>query len=86
MPIYEYVCQGCGHRFDVLQKINEAPVASCPSCYAGAVTKWVSAAGFQLRGTGWYATDFKDKPKAAAPPAEKATPAADTVVKKDTSA
>lgn len=66
MPIYEYLCSQCGHSFDVLQKMSDEPVRACPECDKEAVERLVSAAGFQLKGTGWYVTDFKDKPKTAA--------------------
>jgi putative FmdB family regulatory protein len=59
MPIYEYRCSSCGHELEALQKWSEAPLALCPACSKGALVKLVSAAGFQLKGTGWYATDFK---------------------------
>lgn len=61
MPIYEYECTGCHHRFDALQKIHEEPVQECPVCFKSSVVRLVSATSFQLKGTGWYATDFKDK-------------------------
>lgn len=63
MPIYEYECTGCHHTFDLLQKLNDAPVKTCPKCSKDQAVRLVSAAGFQLKGTGWYATDFKDKGK-----------------------
>ncbi len=63
MPIYEYQCTHCQHQFDVIQKMNEDPIKLCPQCSQQSVVKLVSAAGFQLKGTGWYATDFKDKGK-----------------------
>ena len=59
MPIYEYRCSSCGHKLEALQKLSDAPLAKCPSCNADALVKLVSAAGFQLKGSGWYATDFK---------------------------
>ena len=59
MPIYEYRCASCGTTHEVLQKISEAPPTACPTCHANALSKLVSAAGFQLKGSGWYATDFK---------------------------
>ncbi|HSV54443.1 MAG TPA: FmdB family zinc ribbon protein [Burkholderiaceae bacterium] len=59
MPIYAYKCGSCGHSKDVLQKISDAPLTDCPACGASAFTKQVTAAGFQLKGSGWYATDFK---------------------------
>lgn len=60
MPIYEYYCGHCKHHFEVLQKVSEQRVPVCEHCRSDAlVERWVSAAGFQLKGTGWYATDFK---------------------------
>lgn len=61
MPIYEYQCTGCKHVFDEIQKITDAPLEECPECHKKTVVKLVSPAGFQLKGTGWYVTDFKDK-------------------------
>lgn len=63
MPIYEYECASCHHLFDQLQKINDDPLTTCPECQKNTAIRLVSAAGFQLKGTGWYATDFKDKGK-----------------------
>ncbi len=59
MPIYAYRCSSCGHAKDVLQKLSDAPLTTCPACGAEAFAKQVTAAGFQLKGSGWYATDFK---------------------------
>jgi putative FmdB family regulatory protein len=59
MPIYAYRCDACGHAKDVLQKISDPVLTTCPSCGAEAFKKQVTAAGFQLKGSGWYATDFK---------------------------
>ena len=59
MPIYAYKCDSCGFAKDVLQKISDQPLSQCPSCQAEAFKKQVTAAGFQLKGSGWYATDFK---------------------------
>ena len=59
MPIYEYRCSACGHELEALQKLSEAPLRTCPKCSKEALTKLLSAAGFQLKGSGWYATDFK---------------------------
>ena len=59
MPIYAYRCASCGHAKDVLQKVSDPPLTVCPSCGAQAFAKQVTAAGFQLKGSGWYATDFK---------------------------
>ena len=60
MPIYEYVCDQCGHHLEALQKISEEPLIYCPECGEAALRKKVSAAAFRLKGTGWYETDFKD--------------------------
>ncbi|KAF1022948.1 MAG: hypothetical protein GAK30_00887 [Paracidovorax wautersii] len=65
MPIYAYRCGACGHAKDVLQKLSDAPLAVCPACGQAAFTKQVTAAGFQLKGNGWYATDFKNSGSAA---------------------
>ncbi|HEY5930833.1 MAG TPA: zinc ribbon domain-containing protein [Burkholderiales bacterium] len=59
MPIYEYRCSSCGHEKEVLQKMSDAPLAECPACGKSSFRKLISAAGFQLKGSGWYATDFK---------------------------
>ena len=56
MPIYEYRCGACGHELEVLQKLSDEPLSVCPACEASALTKLVSAAGFQLKGSGWYVT------------------------------
>ena len=61
MPIYEYQCQDCGHELEKLQKMSDAPLKECPSCEQDTLSKKVSAAGFRLKGTGWYETDFKNK-------------------------
>ena len=65
MPIYEYRCSSCGSEHEVLQKISEPPLLTCPSCRKDALTKLISAAGFQLKGSGWYATDFRNGSKPA---------------------
>ena len=59
MPIYAYKCDSCGHAKDVLQKMSDDPLTKCPSCGAPTFNKQLTAAGFQLKGSGWYATDFK---------------------------
>lgn len=59
MPIYDYRCDACGHKEEHLQKVSEAPLTVCPACGKAEYRKQLSAAGFQLKGTGWYATDFK---------------------------
>ncbi len=60
MPIYEYKCNSCGHRFERLQSFNEEPVKTCPRC-GGEVRKLISHSSFILKGTGWYATDYARK-------------------------
>jgi putative FmdB family regulatory protein len=59
MPIYAYRCQACGFAKDVLQKISDAPLTDCPECKQPSFKKQLTAAGFQLKGTGWYVTDFR---------------------------
>lgn len=71
MPIYEYQCASCGHQLEAFQKISEAPLTDCPNCHRADLQKLISAAGFQLKGTGWYATDFKNKGKPAEQKADK---------------
>ncbi|RTL29697.1 MAG: zinc ribbon domain-containing protein [Burkholderiales bacterium] len=66
MPIYAYRCQSCGHAKDVLQKISDPVLTTCPACGAESFTKQVTAAGFQLKGSGWYATDFRGGTSATA--------------------
>ena len=93
MPIYAYKCAACGHAKDVLQKLSDAPLTACPACGADSFSKQVTAAGFQLKGSGWYATDFRGsgapaadagktaesaKPADGAKPADTSTPAAKT--------
>jgi len=68
MPIYEYRCSACGNELEALQKLSDPPLKECPACHADALVKLVTAAGFQLKGSGWYATDFKGSGK---PPAKK---------------
>jgi putative FmdB family regulatory protein len=70
MPIYAYKCSACGHEKDVLQKISDAPLTACPACGAESFAKQLTAAGFQLKGSGWYATDFKGGAKPASEPAQ----------------
>ena len=66
MPIYEYRCAACGHQDEHLQKVSDAPLTKCPACGKPRYQKQLSAAGFQLKGTGWYATDFKGSAKKSA--------------------
>jgi len=65
MPIYEYRCQSCGHEFESMQKMSEPRLTDCPDCGKAELKKLVSAAGFKLKGTGWYETDFKNSGKAS---------------------
>lgn len=91
MPIYEYQCQSCQHHMEALQKLSDAPLVDCPACAQPALKKQISAAGFRLKGGGWYETDFKSgskknlagdggsgdsKPAAVAPSAGESKPAA----------
>jgi putative FmdB family regulatory protein len=71
MPIYEYRCASCGFEKEYLQKLSDAPIAVCESCGKHSMTKLVSAAGFQLKGSGWYVTDFKDSGAKKEKPASK---------------
>lgn len=64
MPIYAYGCSSCGLQKDVLQKMSDAPLTTCPECGKETFVKQLTAAGFQLKGSGYYATDFKNPPKA----------------------
>ena len=84
MPIYEYRCNSCGAEKEHLQKMSDNPIAACPACGSDDYIKLISAAGFQLKGSGWYVTDFKDnnkksessektKSSTATPPAAKST-------------
>ncbi len=59
MPIYEYVCNECGHQLDALQKMSDTPLLECPACEKEGLKKKISAPGFRLGGSGWYETDFK---------------------------
>jgi putative FmdB family regulatory protein len=93
MPIYAYKCASCGHAKDVLQKLSDEPLTVCPACGAASFSKQVTAAGFQLKGSGWYATDFRngskpapattggDKADGSAKPADGAAKTGDTATK-----
>jgi len=74
MPIYEYRCAACGHKLEALQKFTEAPLSDCPVCGKKSLSKLISLAGFHLKGSGWYATDFKNS---GAKPAAKSEAAKD---------
>ncbi|HUL66318.1 MAG TPA: FmdB family zinc ribbon protein [Burkholderiaceae bacterium] len=65
MPIYAYKCSSCGHGADVMQKLSDAPLTVCTACGRPTFAKQITAAGFQLKGSGWYATDFKNGSKGA---------------------
>jgi putative FmdB family regulatory protein len=82
MPIYEYRCSLCGHEHEVLQKVSEPPLTDCPSCGKPGLQKLLTAAGFQLKGGGWYATDFKGGSKKK--PDEKSKPETKPDTKTDT--
>ena len=91
MPIYEYECARCGHIMEAIQKISEAALTKCPACHKRGLQKRLTAAAFHLKGSGWYATDFKDKPKGgkgSEKDKDKATdtPAAKELAKSDTTA
>ncbi len=78
MPIYAYKCDACGHAQDVLQKMSDPLLTDCPACGASSFKKQVTSAGFQLKGTGWYATDFKGGGSTTSPASDAtATPSAD---------
>jgi len=89
MPIYEYRCSSCGHELESLQKFSDAPLLACPACTKETLVKLMSAAGFQLKGSGWYATDFKSsgsKPAAKAEGGDGKRGAAKTDAKPDAAA
>lgn len=74
MPIYAYRCEACGFAKDVLQKISDPVLTDCPSCSKSTFKKQLTAAGFQLKGTGWYVTDFRNGAGTSAPATKAATP------------
>ena len=76
MPIYAYKCSACGHAEDKLQKISDAPLTVCPQCSQATYSKQVTAAGFQLKGSGWYVTDFRSNGSGGAKTSEAAVPVA----------
>ncbi len=76
MPIYAYKCSACGHAEDKLQKISDAPLTVCPQCGQSTYSKQVTAAGFQLKGSGWYVTDFRSNGSGGAKTSEAAVPIA----------
>ncbi len=66
MPFYEYRCGSCGHELEAMQKMSDSPLTDCPACKQPELVKLVSAAGFRLKGSGWYETDFKGGSKKSA--------------------
>lgn len=87
MPIYAYRCEACGFAKDVLQKVSDAPLTVCPSCSKSAFKKQLTAAGFQLKGTGWYVTDFRGgSGGTSAPAAASATGTTDSAASSTTTA
>ena len=71
MPIYEYRCAACGFQKEYLQRLSDAPPTACPECGKASLRKMVTAAGFHLKGSGWYATDFKHGQKPKSKPEDK---------------
>ena len=86
MPIYAYKCASCGFAKDMLQKMSDPPLTTCPSCGASAFAKQVTAAGFQLKGSGWYVTDFRDGGKGSGGKDKGGDKPADGAPKPDTAA
>jgi putative FmdB family regulatory protein len=84
MPIYEYKCSACGHQEDHLQKLSERPLTKCPACGKKKYAKQLTAAGFQLKGSGWYASDFKSSGKKPETEKPEAKAEAKTETKADT--
>jgi len=86
MPIYEYKCQNCGHGFEQLQKVTDKLLHTCPECGKKQLIKLISNTSFQLKGTGWYVTDFKDKKEkdSSKPKPEKKDPETPTKTKSKT--
>ncbi len=83
MPIYEYQCTACGALFEAIQKVTESPLTHCEACGKDSAKRLVSAPGFQLKGTGWYVTDFKDKPKAGQSTTQSTSKTETSAAKKD---
>ena len=85
MPIYEYECKACGYRHEAIQKMSDAPLVECPSCHKPELKKLVSAAGFRLKGSGWYETDFKNSGKKPAAKEASSTSSAASTTSSSTS-
>lgn len=83
MPLYEYECAACGHRFEIIQKFSDSPLESCPKCGGGPVHKLQSAPAFHLKGSGWYITDYAKKDQPAAAKSEGGSTEAGGTEKKD---
>ena len=81
MPIYEYVCDACGLEKDIIQRMSADPLTTCPACQKDALRKKISAAGFRLKGSGWYETDFKTGSKKNLAAESGAAPVADAPAK-----
>lgn len=86
MPIYDFNCTACGHQDEMMRKISDASTMDCPSCHQETFSKMLSAPNFQLNGTGWYATDFKNNNKPKPKPEAKPAPEKETEKKSETPA
>lgn len=78
MPTYEYLCKACGHTHEIFQKITDEPLKECPDCHKPELSKLISGGNFQLKGTGWYVTDIRDKGKSKPKDTDTPTPSVDT--------
>lgn len=83
MPIYEYECKLCGHHLEAIQKFSDAPLVECPECHQVGLNKLISSTSFQLKGTGWYVTDIRDKNKPKPSEAATSTEKTDAKPKED---
>ena len=83
MPLYEYQCGACGERSEMLQKFSDDPATECPHCHESKLKRLISATHFKLKGTGWYATDFKDQGKPPAADNKESTKNKETQKTKD---
>lgn len=86
MPIYEYLCNSCGAKKEHIQKMSDTPVKACPVCSSEDYVKQISAVGFQLKGSGWYVTDFKNKPAQPAAKSEKSSAKSESAESKSSDA
>lgn len=78
MPTYEYLCKACGHAHEIFQKITDEPIKECPDCHKPELVKQISGGNFQLKGTGWYVTDIRDKGKTKPKEQDTSSPSPDT--------